>query len=54
MSTKELQRRLKDLGKSNEGQRNVFIKRYEKCAAQEDQEEMGDGEAVGPMREITL
>ena len=27
MSTKELQRRLKELGKSNEGQRNVFIKR---------------------------
>ena len=48
MSTKELQRRLKELGKSNEGQRNVLIKRYEKCVAQEDQEEMGDGEAVGP------
>ena len=27
MSTKELQRRLKELGKSNEGQRNVLIKR---------------------------
>ena len=48
MSTKELQRRLKELGKSNEGQRNVLIKRYEKCVAQEDQEEMGDGEAAGP------
>ena len=48
MSTKELQRRLKELGKSNEGQRNVLIKRYEKCVAQEDQEEMGDVEAAGP------
>ena len=48
MSTKELQRRLKELGKSNEGQRNVLIKRYEKCVAKEDQEEIGDGEAVGP------
>ena len=48
MSTKELQRRLKELGKSNEGQRNVLIRRYEKCVAQEDQEEMGEGEAVGP------
>ena len=48
MSTKELQRRLKELGKSNEGQTNVLIKRYEKCVGQEDHEEMGDGEAVGP------
>ena len=48
MSTKEFQRRLKELGKSNEGQRNVLIKRYEKYVAQEDQEEMGDGEAAGP------
>ena len=41
MSTKELQRRLKELGKSNEGQRNVLIKRYEKHVAQEEQETMG-------------
>ena len=33
MSTKELQMRLKELGKSNEGQRNVLIKRYERCVA---------------------
>ena len=48
MSTKELQRRLKELGKSNEGQRNVLIKRYERYVAQEEQETMGDGDAVGP------
>ena len=48
MSTKELQRRLKELGKSNEGQRNVLIKRYERCVAQEEEETMGEAEAVGP------
>ena len=48
MTTKELQRRLKDLGKSTEGQRNVLIKRYDKYVAQEDQEEIGNGDVAGP------
>ena len=41
MTTKEPQKRLRDMGQSTEGQRNVLIKRYERYAAQEDQEEVG-------------
>ena len=48
MTTKELQKRLKESGRSVEGQNNFFIKRYEKYVAQVDQEEVGDGDAVGP------
>ena len=48
LTTKELQKRLRKSEQSAEGQGNVFIKRYEKYVAKEDQEEIGDGEAVGP------
>ena len=47
MSTKELEKRLGEMGQSTEGQRNVLIKRYEQYAAQDDQEEMGVSEAQG-------
>ena len=46
MTTKELQKRLREFGKSAEGQRNVPIKRYEKYVAREDQEEIGEEGAV--------
>ena len=42
MSTKELKRRLTEIGKSAEGARNVVIKHYEKYAVQEDQERPQD------------
>ena len=46
MTTKEFQKRLRELGRSAEGQRNVLIKRYEKYAARESQEEIGEDRAV--------
>ena len=36
MSTEELQRKLRELGKSDQGPRGVLIKRYEKYADIED------------------
>ena len=48
LTTKELQKRLRELGQSTEGQRNVSIKRYENHVAQEDQEEMGSDETAAP------
>ena len=42
MTTKELQKRLRELGRFAEGQRNVLIKRYEKYVTREGQEEMGE------------
>ena len=47
MSTKELPKRLGEMGQPTEGQRNVLTKRWEKYVAQDDQEEMGVGEAQG-------
>ena len=38
MSTKELKKRLKEMGKSAEGARNELIKRYERCEVEEDHE----------------
>ena len=46
MSTKELQKRLRELGKSDRGQRGDLIKRYEMYADVEDQEEGPSGESV--------
>ena len=43
MSTKELQKRLRELGKSDRGQRSDLIRRYEMYADVEDQEEGPDG-----------
>ena len=40
MTTKEIQKRFKELGQSTEGQRNVLIKRYERHVSPEGQEEM--------------
>ena len=39
MSTKELQKRLREMGKSDQGQRNALIRRHEKYADVEDQDE---------------
>ena len=39
MSTKELQKKLLDMGKSARGQRSVLIERYERYAIEDDQEE---------------
>ena len=39
MSTKELQKKLRDMGKSDKGQRSVLIERYERYAREEEQEE---------------
>ena len=39
---------MRESGQSAEGQRNVFVKRYEKYVAREDREEIGEGEAAGP------
>ena len=46
MSTKELQKRLRELSKSDRGQRSDLIKRYEMYADVEDQEEGPDGEGT--------
>ena len=43
MSTKELQKKLLDMGKSARGQRSVLIERYERYAREEDQEEALEG-----------
>ena len=43
MSTKELQKRLKELGKSDKGQRSDLIRRYEMYADVDDQEGGLDG-----------
>ncbi len=48
MSTKELQKRLKDIGKSSQGQRSVLVKRYERYATEEVQEEVKEGDGQGP------
>ena len=42
MSTKELQKKLLDMGKSARGQRSVLIERYERYATEDDQEETLD------------
>ena len=54
MSTKELQKKQRELGKSDQGSRGVLIRRYEKHADLEDQYEVqagvereGDGESPG-------
>ena len=39
MSSKELQRKLRDLGKSDRGSRPELVQRYERYAPQEEQEE---------------
>ena len=52
LTTKELQKRLRELGQSTEGLRNVLIKRYENHVAQEGREEMGSDEAVMPHMQI--
>ena len=39
MSTKELQKRLREMGKSDQGQRSALIRRYEMYADVDDQEE---------------
>ena len=43
MSTKELQRKLRDLGKSDRGSRPELVQRYERYAPQEEQEELAPG-----------
>ena len=48
MSTKEFQRKLRELGKSDQGPRGVLIKRYEKYADLEDQEEVPAGAEQAP------
>ena len=45
MSTKELQKRLKEMGKSTLGRRNVLVERYERYKAQEEAEDAGVEEA---------
>ena len=45
MSTKELQRKLRDLGKSDKGSRPELVQRYERYAPQEEQEERGSSSA---------
>ena len=47
MSTKELQRKLRDLGKSDRGSRPELVQRYERYAPQEEQEELAVGTAAG-------
>ena len=44
MSTKELQKKLRDMGKSDKGQRSVLLERYERYAREEEQEEMTIGQ----------
>ena len=51
MSTKELQRKLRDMGKSDQGQRGVLIRRYEKYADLDDQEEVKEGPSRDPMHQ---
>ena len=46
MSTKELQKRLRELGKSDRGHRSDLIKRYEMYADVDDQEEGQNGESA--------
>ena len=46
MSTKELQKRLRELGKSDRGQRGDLIKRYEMYADTEDQDGGQSGESA--------
>ena len=46
MSTKELQKRLRNMGKSDKGQRSVLIERYERYAREEEQEETAAGQEV--------
>ena len=46
MSTKELQKRLRELGKSDRGQRGDLIKRYEMYADVEGQEEGQSGDSA--------
>ena len=48
MSTKELQKKLREMGKSDQGPRGVLIKRYEKYADLEDQEEIPAGAEKAP------
>ena len=45
MSTKELQRKLRDLGKSDKGSRPELVQRYERYAPQEEREERGSSSA---------
>ena len=47
MSTRELRPRLKELGKSTLGARNVLVKRYQMYAPEEHQNDMGEGEVAG-------
>ena len=46
MSTKELQKKLRDMGKSDKGQRSVLLERYERYAREEEQEETMIGREV--------
>ena len=47
MSTKELQKKLAEMGKSTTGQRNVLVKRYERYKSQEEED-------VGPEEEMEM
>ena len=42
LSTKELRKRLQDLGKSGEGKRNALVSRYKACRTDDGEEEDGD------------
>ena len=47
MSTRELQNKLKELGKWTLGPRNVLMERYQMYTQEEYQSEMGSGEVAG-------
>ena len=48
MSSKELQRELRELGKSDKGSRGVLFGRYEKYADKDDHEDAGGDAGQGP------
>ena len=47
MSTKEIKRKLAEIGRSTEGPRNVLVKRYEKFVNHEDRERASEEETQG-------
>ena len=47
MSTRELRHKLKELGKSTLGARNVLVKRYQMYSQEDDQSDEGVGEVAG-------
>ena len=48
MSTKEIKRKLAEIGRSIEGPRNVLVKRYERFVEHEDREDTSEEEVQGP------